>query len=137
VSVAIDSPPPIPLRVLLVAENSSEIQGLATSLHDGGHEVIVAADASNAIRTARAVMPDAVVLDLRCVDDTQVIQDLHDLSAWRRPLLITIAPTTHAKNSTTGPDLHLATPVDPAFMRGVLGRFGRVLKEIETFDPKI
>lgn len=53
-----------PRRVLIVEDDADSARSLATLLQIGGNEAVVANDGPSALRAARALKPDAVVLDI-------------------------------------------------------------------------
>ena len=113
------------------------MESLAASLRGADHEVAIALNTAEAVSAARAAIPDVVLVNVARADGYATARELHDLSAWRRPLLIAVAPPASGSANATGIDLHLVAPVDVALLHGLLGRIRTTLREIETFDPRI
>src|ERR1700756_5292853 len=66
-----------PVRVLVVDDEPSLAELLASVLRYEGWEIRTAADGGSAVRTAREFRPDAVVLDI-------MLPDFNALEVWRR-----------------------------------------------------
>jgi CheY-like chemotaxis protein len=95
-----------------------------------GHDVSVAADGSSAVSAARTDCPDVVLLDLGLpgMNGWDVASRIREDTVWKRPLLVAVSGHANAsdrlQSRAAGLDMHLAKPVDPAFLQRLLERYG-------------
>lgn len=107
------------LRVLVVDDYPDTAESMALLLRLEGHEVDIALDGPEALRIARAVHPDVVLLDITLpgMNGWEVARQLRAMSWGRRPLLIAV--TAHGfeddlrRCRDAGFDFHLVKPADP------------------------
>ncbi|HEX4608754.1 MAG TPA: response regulator [Urbifossiella sp.] len=121
------------LRVLVVDDDPDAADSTATLLGLAGFDARTATTGEDALRQAEDVPPDAVFLDLMMpgMDGYEIARRLRERAAVRRPFLVAVSgcvlPEDHRRSADAGLDLHLAKPVEPAVLVGVLKRFARVL----------
>jgi two-component system CheB/CheR fusion protein len=130
------------VRVLVVGE-AEVADVLALPLRHEGHEVALAHDGPSALACAREARPDVVLLDLEApaLQGAAIIQGIHALSPWRRPLFLGLAgyggQAPFSPSQEVGIDLYLARPIALGRLLHLLRRFQGVLEDIEDFDPVI
>jgi CheY-like chemotaxis protein len=121
-----EQPPAPAKRVLVVDDNADSAASLALYLSLNGHEVRTATDGFGALRAARDLRPDAVVLDIGLPD----LNGYEVARALRRDpdlgSVILVALTGHTgaeaaqRSREAGFDFHLAKPADPGEVRAIL-----------------
>ncbi len=109
-------------RVLVVDDNVDAAELLAEALGARHHEVAIAHDGPEALRTAERFEPDAIVLDigLPVMDGYEVARRLRERECGdprrRRVRLIALTgygqPSDRQKSASVGMDVHLVKPVD-------------------------
>jgi CheY-like chemotaxis protein len=121
------------LRVLIAEdqENTATILGILLRLH--GYEVEIASDGPTALQAVQARSPDVVLLDIGLpkMNGWQVAEQIHKLSAPKRPLLIAITgygtQADQTRSEEAGIDLHLVKPADMVALEKLLRRFQEVI----------
>jgi CheY-like chemotaxis protein len=114
-------------RILVVDDHVDTARALAGLLRVAGHAVEVAHDGREAIERARALRPDAVLLDIGLphLDGYQVARRLR-AEGCRDALLIAISgygqDDDRRRSREAGFDHHLVKPVDSAALVALLGR---------------
>jgi CheY-like chemotaxis protein len=113
------------LNVLVVEDDPIYGHFIVSTLRDAGHQVTLANDGARALEEARALAPDAVILDLRLPDGSG-----YDVaSALRRDVLgpasVIIVLTASRYPSlddaaAVGVDLVLSKPTDAALVIGLV-----------------
>lgn len=129
--VSADSSPEA--RVLVVDDEPNIVELLSVSLRFQGFEVHTAADGTEALRTARVVRPDAVILDVMMpgVDGFGVLRQLRDDGIDAPTLFLTARDTLEDKLNglTVGGDDYVTKPFSleevVARLRVILRRTGR------------
>ncbi len=123
------------LRVLIVDDDADFAVTTAELLRLAGHLVRIAADGAAALSAAAAEPPDVALIDL-CLPDQhgcEVARRLTESAADKRPLLVAVTgfdcKPAQRREVEAGFDLHLTKPVDPAFLRLLLARFGDFVAE--------
>jgi two-component system CheB/CheR fusion protein len=117
------------LRVLIVEDNADVALSTKAVLELDGHEVQVARDGPAGLEAAAAVDPDVILLDIGLprMSGYEVPRRLNGRKARRKQLLIAVTgdatEADRGRSATAGIDLHLLKPVDPAFLRELVGRF--------------
>jgi DNA-binding response OmpR family regulator len=128
-----------PLSVLVVDDNEDTANSLATLLAMKGYSARPAASAAEALLAAAADPPDVVILDLKMpgMDGWELAQRLRDQATEKQPLLVAVtgcdSERDRYQSADVGIDLHLAKPVEPGVIVGVLKRFARVLAPAQGF----
>ena len=110
--------PTVRRRILVVDDNEDAAEWLATVLRLNGHEMHIAHDGLEAMKTAERVRPDAVLLDIGLprLDGYEVCRRIREQS-WGKDLLL-VALTgwgqdeDRQKSRDAGFDGHLVKPVD-------------------------
>jgi signal transduction histidine kinase/ActR/RegA family two-component response regulator len=120
-----------PLRVLVVDDNHDSADSLGLLLQRVGHDVRTAYDGRQAVLTAEAFRPDAVLLDIGMpimhgYDAARTIRQ----TAWGKHMLL-IAMTGWGEegdrdlSERAGFDRHLIKPLDPAALMRILASAAR------------
>jgi signal transduction histidine kinase/FixJ family two-component response regulator len=115
-------------RVLVVDDNVSSAQCLATILKLDGHEVQIAHDGTVALDAVRRFRPEAVLMDIGLpgMDGYEVAQRLQQQPELRESITLLAAITGYAENEArqrsreVGFDHHLVKPVDPEVVLALL-----------------
>jgi two-component system CheB/CheR fusion protein len=112
--------------VLLVEDNLDAAEALSELLRMWGHEVEVAHDGVSALRTARTVEPDVVLLDIGLpgMDGYEVARELRAIPGLAASRLIALTgygqESDRRRSSLAGVDHHLVKPVDLERLRALL-----------------
>jgi PAS domain S-box-containing protein len=115
-----------PVRVLLVEDNLDAAEALSELLRMWGHEVEVAHDGVSALRAARTVEPDVVLLDIGLpgMDGYEVARELRAIPGLAAARLIALTgygqESDRRRSSLAGVDHHLVKPVDLERLRALL-----------------
>jgi CheY-like chemotaxis protein len=121
------------LRVLVVEDCPQTTAHLVEFLRVHGYDACSASDGVTALEKARALEPDAMLLDLNLpgMDGWQVVEQLRRQEARKLPLIIAVTgladEADRRRSEHVGVDLHLAKPVDLGVLTGILGRFRGIL----------
>ena len=118
------------LRVLIVDDNRDVADSTALLLRAAGCNVDLAYDGEEAIRSVRALRPDAVLLDIGLpkIDGYQVAEHIRGEGG---PLIIALSGYGQDEHrllsKRAGFDYHIVKPVDPVALTGLLAslRSGR------------
>ncbi|HEX4611240.1 MAG TPA: response regulator, partial [Urbifossiella sp.] len=119
--------------VLVVDDDPDAAESTATLLDLAGFDARTATTGEDALRQAEDAPPNAVFLDLMMpgMDGYELARRLREQVPGRRPFLVAVSgcalPDDHRRSADAGLDLHLAKPVEPAVLVGVLKRFARLL----------
>jgi CheY-like chemotaxis protein len=114
-------------RILLVDDNRDAVRATAALLEHWGHEVRVVGDGSFVLHLARAWRPHLVLLDIGLpgMDGLQVAALLRREPALQSSRIIAISALyrdgDEASLAAAGVDQLLRKPLDPAFLRSLLG----------------
>ncbi len=109
-----------PARILVVDDNPTNVDILATRLESEGYEIITAHDGEEALAAARSQLPDLILLDVMMpkVDGFQVCRELKaDTTLPFMPIILVTAKTDSkdvVAGLESGGDEYLAKPVDHA-----------------------
>jgi CheY-like chemotaxis protein len=115
-------------RVLLVDDNLDAVQPTAALLELWGHDARVAADGASALRLVRAWRPQLVLLDIGLpgMDGFQLAAALRHEPALASCRIIAMSALYREADdaclAAVGIDQLLRKPLDPAFLRSLLGR---------------
>ncbi len=107
-----------PRRILVVDDNADAAASLAMLLGLSSHEVWTASNGDSALRMAREMMPDVVLLDvgLPDIDGYEVARRLRQGATSRTTLIIAVtgygADRDRQRAQEAGFDHHLTKPVD-------------------------
>jgi signal transduction histidine kinase/ActR/RegA family two-component response regulator len=118
--------PPTPLRVLVVDDYTDALDMLSELVKSLGHDVRSASDGEEALRLARAELPDAVLLDLGLprLDGYQVARQIRGLERGADVTLVAMTgwgqDQDKKRTLEAGFDLHLTKPADPEVLRKLL-----------------
>jgi CheY-like chemotaxis protein len=121
------------LRVLVVEDHEDTATSLGKLLRLHGYEVEIATDGPTALQAVQGKSPDVVLLDIGLpnLSGWQVAEQIHNLSAPKRPLLIAITgygtQADHIRSAEAGIDLHWVKPADMAALDKLLRRFQEVI----------
>ncbi|HST61461.1 MAG TPA: response regulator [Longimicrobium sp.] len=121
--------------VLIVEDDPASLDIFETILRHGGYEVVTARNGADGLRQARALLPDAVVVDIGLPDvpGFGVLDELSDDPATDSiPLIVcTVHVFQHdqVRARRAGADVFLMKPVDP---RELLGAVNRLLRESDA-----
>ena len=114
---------PLDLRVLIVDDNRDVADSTALLLRAAGCNVDLAYDGEEAIRSVRALRPDAVLLDIGLpkIDGYQVAEHIR---GEHGPLLIALSgygqDEHRLRSKHAGFDYHIVKPIDPVELTGLL-----------------
>ncbi|HYW12756.1 MAG TPA: response regulator [Longimicrobium sp.] len=117
--------------VLIVEDDPASLDIFETILRYGGYQVATARNGADGLRQARALLPDAVVVDIGLPDvpGFGVMDELSDDPATEAiPLIVcTVHVFEHdqVRARSAGADVFLMKPVDP---RELLGAVNRLLR---------
>ncbi len=131
----------VPLRVLVVDDDSLVADGLALQLRAIGHDVIgIAGGGLEALRSARSLQPDLVLLDIQMHDLDGLSVCRHLMQQQSIPILMVTGHSDHqliAEAERCGASGYLLKPTDErrldAAMVQALARFAR--SQAPTADP--
>ncbi len=114
-------------RVLIVDDNVDTAEAMARLLNRAGHDTVVVHDGQNAITRARAISPDAVIMDIGLPEmDGYEVATRMGRDLWRETALL-IAVTGYGQADDrqrafeAGFDHHFTKPVDIAQVQALLG----------------
>jgi CheY-like chemotaxis protein len=128
-AVRLHDGPPLgtPQRILVVEDDDEAAQTLAVLLRGWGHDVEVAGDGDEALKTARAYRPEAVLLDINLGDGPNGLEVAHRLRGDPRlqnaRLVAVTGQLPEEKNPNYGLndlDTVLVKPVDVRTLREAL-----------------
>jgi CheY-like chemotaxis protein len=113
-------------RVLIVDDNVDAAESLATILRGMGHEAHVAHEGRSGLALAQTVRPDLVLLDIAMpgMSGYEVARQLRqNLGSSVRLVAVTGfgQDQDRAQSLSAGIDQHLVKPLDPAFLKSLLG----------------
>ena len=129
-----------PLRVLVVDDNRDAADSLALLVRAWGHEVRVAYDGVEGLRTARAFEPDCMLLDLGLpkLDGFRLAEVLRAQATGRGAKLIALTAFSDKETVNraleAGFDYHFVKPADPDLIRRLLVMLQKVLKLTEKTE---
>lgn len=123
-------PPPRKLRVLVADDNRDIVLTLSMLLRDEGYEVRGAYNGADALKAARYLEFDAIILDIEMpeLSGYAIAQELRRASHGRRgPVLIAISgkwnkPSERLLSQAVGFEHHLTKPCDPSEILAILRR---------------
>ncbi|HEX5272014.1 MAG TPA: response regulator [Gemmataceae bacterium] len=122
---------PAGLRVVVAPTNPITAAHMGMLLEMDGHHVLLAQDESSALEAVASHDPDVLLMDrgLPGTGGHDFAKRLRSRNAVKSPLLIEMGGPDAAwrRPADTGIDLHLAKPIEPSFLRGLLRRFQRVV----------
>ena len=131
----------LPLRVLIVEDDSDTAATTAMLLRLCGHDCQIAASGEAALETIQTYEPDVMLLDIGLpgLNGLEVAQRLREQARPRRPFLIAITgydrEEDQQRSSAAGIDLHLVKPLDSDQLEKVLTRF-KQLFETKAVSPE-
>lgn len=114
-------------RILLIDDNARLVEPTAALLELHGHEVRVACDGPAAIAIARTWRPNLVLLDIGLpgMDGFAVAEALRQEPALRSCRIIAMSALYRedddARLAAAGVDQLLRKPLDPSFLRSLVG----------------
>jgi DNA-binding response OmpR family regulator len=129
-----------PLRVLVVDDNRDAADSLALLVRVWGHDVRVAYDGVEGLRTARAFEPHCLLLDvgLPKLDGFRLAQNLREQAAKSGAKLVALTAfsdkETVDRALEAGFDYHFVKPADPDLIRRLLEMLQKVLKLTEKTE---
>ncbi len=129
-----------PLRVLVVDDNRDAADSLALLLRMWGHEVRVAYDGVEGLRSACAYEPDCALLDIGLpkLDGYSLARRFRDEQNLRRTKLIALTAYsgehTISRAHEAGFDYHFVKPADPDLIRRLLAMLEKVLRLTEKTE---
>jgi CheY-like chemotaxis protein len=118
-------------RVLVVDDNVEAAEALAIWLEDLGHDVVMVSNGADALASARARRPDAVVCDIGLPDMSgyDLARELRADALFAEVRLIALTgyarPRDRELAQAAGFDLHFGKPVDPDALERSLGGAAR------------
>lgn len=119
-------PRSIQRRVLVVDDNAEAASMLAAVLGTMGHVVKTAHDGETAVQIARAFGPNVVLMDVS-MPGMSGLEAARQMRQFLDPAARILAVTGHSgdvdreESRAAGFDQHLVKPVDPAFLRSLIG----------------
>ena len=117
---------PLDLNVLIVDDNRDVADSTALLLRAAGCTVHLAYDGEEAVRSARKLRPDAVLLDIGLpkIDGYQVAERIRAEQGDRATFIVALSGYGHDEHvrqaARAGFDCHVVKPVDPAALTGLL-----------------
>ena len=117
-------PPDAGCRVLVVDDSVDSAETIAELLRLWGHDVCIAHDGEEALRRAREILPDVVLLDIGLpgLDGYAVAAQLRSEGLPKR-LLVAITGYSELDDrdrmKEAGFDRHLVKPVEPSALQGL------------------
>jgi signal transduction histidine kinase/ActR/RegA family two-component response regulator len=117
---------PLDLHVLIVDDNRDVADSTAVLLRAAGCNVDLAYDGEEALRSVRALRPDAVLLDIGLpkIDGYQVAEHIRAERANQGPLIIALSgygqDEHRVRSRQAGFDYHIVKPIEPAALTGLL-----------------
>jgi adenylate cyclase len=132
-AVALRTPP----RILVVDDNLTNLEVLRVRLNAHGYEVITAVDGEDALRRARELEPDLVLLDIMMpkLDGISVLKELkRDTALPFMPVILVTAKTDTrdvVNGLEAGGDDYLAKPFEQA---ALVARVRSMLRIKELHD---
>jgi CheY-like chemotaxis protein len=117
-------------RVLIVDENRDAAQTLAMLLKGMEHQVEVCYSGRAALESARRLRPDVIFLDLLMpdMDGFEVARQLRLDPGFQGTFIVAVTGLAgdddRRRSREAGIDHHLVKPVDPEFIRSLLGLRG-------------
>jgi CheY-like chemotaxis protein len=116
-----------PLTILVVDDDADTVESTAVVLSLYGFRVLTANTGEEALRAAATGSPDVVLADLMMPKlDGYELARLLRLGDGRPPVLVAVSGCVtegdRRKTTAAGFDLHLAKPVEPAVLVGLLRR---------------
>ena len=115
-------------RVLVVEDNIDSAEAMSMLLRELGHEVATVNDGREAVETARAFLPEVILLDIGLpgIDGFELARRFRDLPETRAAKVIAVTgygqASDRARTKASGFDLHLVKPVDPEKLSRALSR---------------
>jgi CheY-like chemotaxis protein len=112
--------------VLIVDDNTDAAESLAMLLRSAGHQVHTAHDGPAALKTAEAIRPDAVLLDIGLprMDGYEVARRLRAQLGLKEVLLVAVTGYGQEEDrrrvEQAGFDAYLVKPADLAALRNLL-----------------
>jgi CheY-like chemotaxis protein len=122
-----------PVSILIVEDDMDGADSMAAVLELHGFRVTVARTGGAALDLAADDPPDVALLDIGLpgIDGWEVARWLRERHPSRRPFLVAVTgyatEEDRRRSEVSGIDLHLAKPVEPAVLVGVIRRFARVV----------
>jgi signal transduction histidine kinase len=113
-------------RILVVDDNPDAANAAAALLRIGGHEVTVAHEGAAALRTARTLKPEVVLLDigLPVMDGYEVARRLRAQPETAHAALVALTgygrEADVARSKAAGMDRHLVKPVDAEALESLI-----------------
>ncbi len=117
-----------PRRILIVEDSEDVRENLKAYLEDSGHEVLVAVDGLEGVRTAIELRPDVSLVDvgLPGIDGYELARRVRVDSGGRNLYLVALTgyggPDAKAKALAAGFDVHLTKPINVDELSDVVGR---------------
>lgn len=117
-----------PMRILIADDHRDSANSMAMLMRLGGHEVVVAYDGEEALRSAEEFQPEVVLLDIGMprLDGYEVARRLRARTRDRHLVLIATTGWGQEENrrrsAENGFDAHLVKPVDHEALLAVLGQ---------------
>jgi CheY-like chemotaxis protein len=130
-----------PLSVLIVEDHEDGAAATANMLRLYGYEVAIARTGAAALAEAAEREPDVVLLDIRLpdIDGWEVARRMAKQAPSKMPLLVAVTGCAtdldRLKSNEAGINLHLAKPVDPGVLIGMLERLGKALARNGSGEP--
>lgn len=123
--------------ILIVEDDPDTAASYRMLLQISGYRTSVASDGADAILSASAELPAAVLLDLGLpdIDGCDVARSIRNLGGVSRPFILAVTARggdeARKAAAVAGVDLHVTKPADPAFLSRLLDA---AVKRIGT-DP--
>ena len=117
---------PLELNVLIVDDNRDVADSTALLLRAAGCTVHLAYDGEEAIRSAKSLHPDAVLLDIGLpkIDGYQVAERIRAEPGNRETFIVALSGYGHEEfrrqSARAGFDCHVVKPIDPAALTDLL-----------------
>jgi len=130
-----------PLSVLIVEDHEDGATATANVLRLYGYQTAIAQTGAAALQMAEDHEPDVVLLDIRLpdIDGWEVARRIVKRATNKLPVFIAItgcaSDLDRLKSNEAGINLHLAKPVEPGILVGMLERLGKALGVNGSGEP--
>jgi signal transduction histidine kinase/DNA-binding response OmpR family regulator len=126
-AIALPSPSPAGLRVLVVDDNHDVADSTASIMRMSGCDVHVAYDGKAAIESVQRLRPDAVLLDigLPSIDGYLVAEHIRAQPENVSTMIVAVSgygqEQDRIRSKSVGFDYHVVKPIDPTALAGLIG----------------
>lgn len=129
--------------ILIIDDNRDAAAMLGILLSEDGYRVEIAYDGSKALKLAKALKPECVLLDVRMpgMDGYEVAKRLRQNEADKRTTIITVSGSGQAedrfRSRQAGCNYHLCKPVAYDAIRSVMSVLGIRCPNVKLVNPNV